>query len=73
MEEYVQSLDHLDSREKSELLAILNNYPTLFGGGLGALKIEPIRFELKGNAIPYPSKPFLVPHAYLETTKKEIK
>ena len=72
MNEYVETLDHLDSNEKKELLATLNQYPTLFGGGLGALKIEPIHLELKGEARPYHSKPFPVPRAYLETTKKEI-
>jgi transposase InsO family protein len=72
MTEYVNSLDHLDPSEKNELLNTLNQYPTLFGGGLGALQIEPIHLELKGDARPYHAKPFAVPHAYLETTKKEI-
>ena len=33
MESYVDSLIHLDSSEKRELLATLNQFPTLFGGG----------------------------------------
>ena len=42
LDDYVTSLDHLDSSEKTELLGTLKQYPTLFGGGLGALNIEPI-------------------------------
>ena len=72
MEEYISSLDHLDSKEKQELLQTLNQYPTLFGGGLGSLQIEPIRLELKTGAQPSNSKPYPVPHAQLATTKKEI-
>ena len=39
---------------------------------MGRLHIEPIRLELKHDAKPYHAKPFPVPKAYLETTKKEI-
>jgi len=42
MEEYVSSLDHLNSNEQIELLATLEKFPSLFGGGLGSLNIEPI-------------------------------
>jgi hypothetical protein len=72
MEEYVSSLDHLDSNEQIELLATLEKFPSLFGGGLGSLNIEPIRLELKDGAKPYHAKPFGIPQAYLSTTKKEI-
>ena len=72
LDEYIASLDHLDSKQQAELQSTLSKYPTLFGGGLGALDIEPIRLELKEGANPYHGKPFPVPHAYLETTKKEI-
>ena len=41
----------LDRRpKKSELLQALKSYPTLFGGGLGKLNIEPIRLKLKEGA-----------------------
>lgn len=72
MNEYVNLLDHLDSSEKGKLLTTLHQYPTLFGGGLGALRIEPIHLEPKGDARTYHAKPFTVPPAYLETSKKEI-
>ena len=72
MEDYVASLDYLDSNEQKELLTNLTQFPTLFGGGLGSLNIEPIRLELKDGAKPYHAKPYGIPQAYLETTKKEI-
>ena len=69
---YIDSLDHLDSNEKMELLNNLNQFPTLFGGGLGKLLIEPIRLEPKPDAKPYHAKPFAIPKAYLETKQKEV-
>ena len=72
MDDFVNSLDHLDAKEKHELVNMLKHFPTLFGGGLGALDIEPVRLELKEGAKPYHAKPFLIPQAFLATTKKEI-
>ena len=72
MNEHVESLDYLDAEQKSELVQALKSYPTLFGGGLGKLNIEPIRLELKEGAKPYHAKPFGIPHAYEATTRKEI-
>jgi hypothetical protein len=72
MTEHVNSLEHLNSDEKRELANTLNRFPTLFGGGLGALDIEPIHLELKEGAKPYHAKPFTIPQAFLTTTKKEI-
>ena len=71
-DEYVESLTHLNTSQKAKLLAILRAYPTLFGGGLGQLQIEPIHLELKPGAKPYHAKPFAIPKAYEATTKKEI-
>jgi len=59
--EHVESLDCFNAEQKSELLQALKSYPTLFGGGLGKLNIEPIRLELKEGA-----------NAYETTTRKEI-
>ena len=70
--DFVATLDHLAPSEKCELLEVLEQYPTLFGGGLGALDIEPIHLELKDGAKPYHAKPFSIPQAFLQTTKKEI-
>ena len=70
---HVDSLSHLDSKQKKELLQILRQYPTLFGGGLGKLRIDTIRSELKEDAEPYHAKPFPVLKAFQETTRKEVK
>jgi hypothetical protein len=72
MDEHVDSLDYLSTEERKELLATLKCFPTLFGGGLGRLKIDPIHLELKEGARPYHAKPFSIPHAYEKTTRKEI-
>ena len=72
LEDYVQSLKHLSNNEQTSLLTTLRQFPTLFGGGLGKLNVDPIRLEIKHGAKPYHAKPFAVPHAYLNTTKKEI-
>ena len=49
------ALDYLDAEQKSELVQALKSYPTLFGGGLGKLNIEPIRLEIKEGANAYES------------------
>jgi len=72
MNKHVESLDYLEAEQKSELLQALKSYPTLFGGGLGKLNIEPVRLELKEGAKRYHVKPFSIPHAYEATTRKEI-
>lgn len=43
----------------------------MFKGGLGTLKIKPVHLELKKDAKPYHAKPFPVPKAYEQTTRKE--
>ena len=35
MDEYIQTLDHLDSSQKELLLSTLKQFSQLFGGGLG--------------------------------------
>jgi len=72
MTDFVDSLGHLNPDERSELVTTLDQFPTLFGGGLGALDIEPIHLELKDGAKPYHAKPFTIPQAFMHTTKKEI-
>jgi hypothetical protein len=70
--DFVDSLGHLNPEEKRKLVTTLDQFPTLFGGGLGALDIEPIHLELKDGAKPYHAKPFTIPQAFMNTTKKEI-
>lgn len=72
MDEYIETLDHLDSSQKELLLATLKQFSELFGGGLGRLNIDPIHLELKEGARPYHAKAFSIPKAYEATTKKEV-
>ena len=72
LEEYVQELAHLSSDEREQLCNLLEQYPVLFGGGLGKLNIDPIHLELKPNSTPYHAKAFPIPQSLHDVTKKEI-
>ena len=72
LDEYVATLTHLSADQRAALAGALAQYPVLFGGGLGRLKIDPIHLELKPDAKPYHAKPFGIPHALKNTTVKEI-
>jgi hypothetical protein len=49
---FVQELEHLTKDEKQTLGKTLQNFPTLFGGGIGMLNIKPVRLELIDGAKP---------------------
>jgi hypothetical protein len=51
----------------------LKKFPTLFGGGLGMINIEPVKLELIDGANPYHTIPFPVPQSLEVTTKTEMK
>jgi hypothetical protein len=51
----------------------LKKVPTFFGSGLGMLNIKPVSLELIDGLTPYHARPFPVPQALEETTKKEVK
>jgi Reverse transcriptase (RNA-dependent DNA polymerase)/RNase H-like domain found in reverse transcriptase len=70
--QHVSVLDHLNSEEKRVLTEMLNQFPVLFGGGLGTLLVRPVHLELRADARPYHSRPFPVPQSLYSTTKKEI-
>jgi transposase InsO family protein len=72
MQGYVAELEHLSTSEQKLLLEVLQSHDTLFGGGLGELKIKPIHLEVDPNAKPYHARAFPVPHAYEANTHKEI-
>jgi hypothetical protein len=61
IKQYISELTHLTTEEKKALTETLRQFPVLFGGGLGTLKVRPIHLELRGDARPYHSRPFLVP------------
>jgi hypothetical protein len=71
--ETVDRLDNIDDDVPQKLKAILKKVPNVFKGGLGTLKIKPISLQLKPNAEPYHAKPFPMPKAYEQTTRKEEK
>ena len=69
---YVKELTYLNTEEKDLLKRVLEAHPTLFGGGLGVLKVRPVSLEIKPGAQPYHARAYPVPKAYESTTKKEI-
>mmetsp|Transcript_2824 Transcript_2824/g.7823 ORF Transcript_2824/g.7823 Transcript_2824/m.7823 type:complete len:1452 (-) Transcript_2824:296-4651(-) len=73
LDTYVSQLNHLNRSQQQQLLATLQRTPQTFKGGLGTLKIKPVRLELKAGAKPFHGKAFPVPKAYEQVTKKESK
>lgn len=71
IQEYVNNIKHLNEDDKQKLKEVLNKHPKLFQGGLGTLKIKPVKLEIKKGAKPYHAKPFPIPKAYEATTRKE--
>jgi hypothetical protein len=72
IKQYISELTHLKTEEKKALTEIVRQFPVLFGGRLGTVKVCPIHLELRDNARPYHSRPFPVPQSLYSTTKKEI-
>ena len=70
--QYVHSLEHLNLKEQKQLIDVLQKYPALFQGGLGTCNVRPIHLELEEGVKPYHARPYAVPQAYEETTKKEF-
>ena len=72
IEEHIHTLSHLNREEQDQLCELLEQYPVLFGGGLGKLDIKPIELELKPGSKPYHARAFPIPQSLERTTKKEI-
>ena len=70
--EHCETLNHLTNDEKQQLADLVEQFPILFGGGLGKLNIKPIHLELKPDAKPYAARAYPIPQALTGTTKKEI-
>jgi hypothetical protein len=66
------SVNLIISTQKRVLTETLNQFPVLFGGGLGTLSVRPVHLELRADARPYHSRPFPVLQSLYSTTKKEI-
>ena len=58
---------------KSKLKQTLKKFPTLFGGGLGLLDINPVTIELQNDARPFNGRYYSTPKAFELPFKKEIK
>ena len=71
IDEYVEELHYLTKEIRNKLKTIFKKTPNIFKGGLGTLKIKPVDIELKVGAQPYHAKPFPIPKAYEQTTRKE--
>ena len=65
--EIVAGANHLDKKQKSNLLALLTKYEDLFDGTLGEWKTSPVEFELNEGEEPHSQRHYLVPHLYKET------
>ena len=72
MNGHCDELQCLSVEERQQLAHVLDQYPTLVGGGLGRLNVEPIDSQLKPDAEPHHARPFPVPQALCDTTKKEM-
>ena len=69
----VSEMKHLDSKQKADLLLILQKHKKLFDGTLGVYPHKKFHIELEENAKPVHSRPYAVPIIHHETFKKELK
>ena len=67
-------VDELDITRSSKraLKSTLKKFPTLFGGGLGLLDMEPVSIKLKEGSKPYQGRYYNIPKAYERPTRTEI-
>jgi hypothetical protein len=71
-DEFVRGLTNLSTKEQKELSVVLKKYQTLFGGGLGLLRIKPVHLTLREDAKPVHARAFPVPQALMKPTKMEV-
>jgi hypothetical protein len=71
-DEFVRGLINLSTKEQGELSTVLKQYPILFGGGLGKLRIKPVHLTLCEDAKPVHARAFPVPQALMKPTQTEI-
>jgi hypothetical protein len=62
----------LTDDEQMQLLSLLHKYQHLFDGSLGTWNGKPYDIELKPEAKPYDSRPFLVPKIHEVMLKVEL-
>jgi hypothetical protein len=72
LKEIVDSADHLQPEQRSELFLLLNKYEQLFDGTLGIWKGKPYDIKTKEGIEPYHGRPFPVPKIHELTLKTEL-
>jgi hypothetical protein len=76
IEEFTTSQDHLSNPEKEMLMKLMLANSTLFEGGLGTIKMDPVLLEMNTNNDgfkPFSGRAYPIPHIHCNTTKKKLK
>jgi hypothetical protein len=73
IQEYVNNIKHLNEDDKQKLKEVLNKHPKLFQGGLGTLKIKPVKLEIKRGQNHTMPNPFLFPKPMKLPLAKSVK
>ena len=68
----VDNCNNLNTKEKINLLNLLEEYKDLFDGTLGTWKGTPYHVELKKDAEPYHARAFPIPKTYEQTLRMEV-
>ncbi|KAJ8525280.1 hypothetical protein ON010_g15836 [Phytophthora cinnamomi] len=63
---------NLTEAEKAEVMKLVRQFEDLFTGALGTMKKEPYVLPLMPNAKPVAARPFPIPSAYYDATRREI-
>ena len=72
LHDVVDNAHSLNSKQKDQLLALLEDFEDIFDGTLGHWKTDPIEIELKPGSKPYNGRYYPVPKINKETFKKEL-
>lgn len=72
LDDVIDSCDHLNDRQKRQLMDVLASHKSLFDGTLGRYRGKPYDIEVKEGAKPYHAKPFPVPRVHEQTLKMEV-
>ena len=67
-----EQCSHLTSTQKNNLRTLLQQHTKLFDGTLGQYPGKPMHIDIDPTATPVYRRPYPVPHAHLETFKKEL-
>ncbi len=70
--EVVNQMDHLDTKQKDDLLAILRKHQKMFDGSLGVYPHKKFHIDIEPDKQPVFSRPYSVPRIHLQVFKKEL-